>query len=120
LQRRYELNKEKYSNKNISIISTYDYIKNNYKDKLLFYSMNHPTKYVIQYICEEIIKILGLTNTINYQIDILTNPKAILYQCIQKCVTFDIHTESPLTCEKINSKDITSFYYDTYQRIGFS
>jgi hypothetical protein len=65
LNKRYINNKSKYNDNNLYIISTYEYIKENYKNKLLFYSMNHPTKYVIQFICEEIINTLKIENTIN-------------------------------------------------------
>jgi TRAP-type uncharacterized transport system substrate-binding protein len=46
LYNRYVNNKGKYNgnNNNIHFISIYEYVKQNYKEKLLFYSMNHPTK----------------------------------------------------------------------------
>lgn len=123
LKKRYEEHKNKFNDKNIFIITIHDYIKNNYKNKLLFYSMNHPTKYVIQYICEEIINILSLQNTINYQVDILgddSQPKCILYKCIQKSVNFNVDDHTPLTKNKTNINEITQLYYDTYKEIGFS
>jgi hypothetical protein len=111
---------EKYKvNNNIYFISTYDYIKNNYKDKLLFYSMNHPTKFVLQYICEEIVKILIINNTILYNINVLDNPKSIIYKCIQKVVNFDINECNPLTSGITDVNQITQLYYDTYRNIGF-
>ena len=90
LNRRYENNIKKYICNNIHFISTCNFIKNNYKNKLLFYSINNPTKYLIQYICEEILNFLNLQgenleNTINYHIDILSmEPRCLLYKCIQK------------------------------------
>lgn len=119
LYNRYMKNKEKHNDNNIYIITTYQYIKQNYKDKLLFYSMNHPTKYLIQFICEEIVNILQIQNTINYHIDVLDNPKCILYKCISKNVNFDINHHNALT---LNNTDINKFaqlYYDTYKQIGF-
>lgn len=112
---RYNKNMEIYKRDNIFIISTHEYIKNNYKDKLLFYSMNHPTKYVIQFICEEIIKILNVSNTINYNIEFLNNTKCILYKSIQQVVNFDISEHKPLVLNKISINDIVSLYYDTYR-----
>jgi hypothetical protein len=123
LKTRYEKNKikykRKYKRKNTHILTTYKFIKNNYKDKLLFYSMNHPTKYVIQYICEKIIKILNIHNTINYNVDALTNPRCIIYKCIQKNVNFDITQHTLLTKDKTDLNDIVQLYYDTYKSIGF-
>jgi len=108
----------KFNDKRISIISTHDYIKNNYKDKLLFYSMNHPTKYLIQFICEGIIKILEINNTIDYNIDILEHTRCILYKCIQKNVNFDITLETPLLHNETDLKKIINKYYDAYKEIN--
>jgi len=119
LQNRYNYNKLHYANKNVYIISTYEYIKENYKNKLLFYSMNHPTKYIIQYISEEIIKILGFNNTINYDIDIFYNNNCILYKCISKVVNFDIDNCIPITCNTYVEK-ITQNYYNVYKEIGLT
>jgi hypothetical protein len=119
LHDRHTKNTEKYSGNNIFFISTYEYIKLNYKNKLLFYSMNHPTKYVIQFICEQIIDILHINNTINYNIDILHNPKCILYKCISKNVNFNIDNQSILTQNLTDIYKITQLYYDTYKEIGF-
>jgi hypothetical protein len=136
LKNRYHNNIQKYIilnnhdnifNKNIYIISIYNFIKNNYKKKLLFYSMNHPTKYVIQYLCENIIKYIKKNTlnlfhdiTINYNIDSLDNPKCIIYKCIQKNVNFEISKHIPLTSGKSTIQEITQLYYDTYKEIGFS
>jgi len=119
LHKRYINNKEKYTDNNVYIITTYEYIKENYKNKLLFYSMNHPTKYVIQYICEKIIDILQIQNTINYDLDALSSPKCMLYKCISKIVNFDINTHTALALNKTDINDITQLYYDTYTEIGF-
>ena len=116
---KHKKNKAKYSDTNIYLIGTYEYIKNNYKDKLLFYSMNHPTKYLIQFICKKIIDILNLKNEINYNIDILNSPKCILYKCISKNVNFDIDNYEPLILNFTNVENITQLYYNTYRNIGF-
>jgi hypothetical protein len=118
LKVRYERNKEKY-NDNAHIIQTYDYIERNYKDKLLFYSMNHPSKYLIQYICEQIVDFLQIQNTINYNIDDLSDTKCILYKCISKNVNFDINNHSALTLNNTDIHKITQLYYNTYSEIGF-
>lgn len=119
LDNRYILNKENFNGDNIYIISTYEYIKQNYKEKLLFYSMNHPTKYVIQNICENIINILQIKNTIKYDIEFLDQTKCILYKCISKNVNFDINNHNALTLNYNDNYKITQLYYDTYKEIGF-
>lgn len=120
LQLRNENNKKIYNDKNIHLIGTYEFVKNNYKEKLLFYSMNHPTKYLIQFICENIINILQIQNNINYNIDLLENTKCILYKCISKNVNFDINNHSFLTLGITDVSKITELYYDTYKEIGFN
>lgn len=119
LYNRHIKNIEKYGGNNIYFISTHEYIKENYKNKLLFYSMNHPTKYVIQYICEKIVDILKIENTINYNIDILAGTKCILYKCIAKNVNFDIESHDILTLGISDINKITQLYYDTYKEIGY-
>ena len=82
--------------------------------------MNHPTKYVIQYICEEIINLLQINNTINYEIDILSNhSKCILYKSISKVVNFDISNHNPLTCTLTDNYSITNLYFNVYKEIGY-
>jgi len=120
LKLRYTKNKEQYNKENIYIITTHEFIKNNYKDILLFYSMNHPTKYIIQYICSEIITVLNEKNTIDYNIELLDNTKCIIYKCIKKNVNFNIEYFEALTLNKTNIVDITHLYYDAYKDIGYS
>jgi len=116
---KYMTNKEKYSEPHMYVIQTYDYIKNNYKNKLLFYSINHPTKYLIQFISEKIVDILQIKNTIDYNIDVLNSPKCILYKCILKNINFDINEYNPLTLGYTDITQITQLYYDTYKKIDF-
>ena len=117
LENRYKSMFEEYVNNNYNIIPIYitDFIKNNYKDRLLFYSMNHPTKFLLQLICEEIVKILAIENSIDYNIDPLDNPKCILYKCIQNSVNFDINDYNSLTLDKSGNYDITKLYFESYK-----
>ncbi len=119
LKNKNENNLKTYNDKNMYVIGTYEYVKNNYKDKLLFYSMNHPTKYLIQFICEKIIDILQIPNNIDYNIDLLASTKCILYKCISKNVNFNINNHSALTLGIKDIKKITELYYNKYKEIGF-
>jgi hypothetical protein len=121
LKRRYNETFERYkTNDNVYIISTHDFIKENYKNKLLFYSMNHPTKYLIQFICENIVNILRMKNNIDYNVDVLDCTRCIIYKSIQKCVIFDINNEIPLTNNFNDNYSITKMYYDTYTCEGIN
>jgi hypothetical protein len=102
---------------NIKYISIVDFIKDNYKKYLLFYSMNHPTKKLLQLICEKIIEILNIKNTIKYDIDPLNDPKCILYKCIENVVEFKVSDEIPFLKNKTNVIDIAKLYFDVYDEI---
>ena len=114
LYKRYKKSKVLYEQDNVYIITLHDYIKQNYKNKLLFYSTNHPTKHVFQNICDRIINILQIPNTINYSIDPLFLPKCIIYKCISKNVTFEINNLYPQIGEFSDVTKVTQLYYDAY------
>ena len=118
LKIRYETNKQKYNGPNIHFIFTGDYIRSNYKHKLLFYSMNHPSKHVLQFVCESILHLLNIPNTtMNYEIDPLSSTKCVIYKCIQPCVFFDINKCESLMHTANNVKDICELYYNEYNEI---
>lgn len=119
LQQRFQHSQQLYSiYSNCKVITCWEYIKNEYKNKLLFYSFNHPTKYIFHYFGEHIISFLNLQNNINYEIDPLQHLKCIIYKCIYKVVNFDINqTDSPILKNCKNYKDIVKLYYDSYQSL---
>ena len=81
--------KEKYTGNNIYYIFTSEFIKNNYKKELLFYTINHPTKSILQYMAKQISNTIKIE--INYNIDPLKNNiQQILYKSIEKIVDFNI------------------------------
>jgi hypothetical protein len=94
----------KYKKNNTYFINIIPFIQNNYKDKLLFYTFNHPSKYLLQYIALEIINILHIPNTIDNNLDPFSDERCILYSCIQKMVNFDIkkHTPCMNNCSNVN------------------
>ena len=94
LKNRYQ-NMLQYKKPNTHFINIVPFIEKNYKDRLLFYTFNHPTKYLLQFVALEIINILSIKDTIDYTIDPLANDRGILYSCIQKMVNFNIKTCTP-------------------------
>jgi hypothetical protein len=104
------------------IITCSDFISNNYKNKLLFFSVNHPTKFVFHDIAIKIINYLNLPEKIDYSIDPLYfNQRGILYKCIQNVVNFNLdnseHKPHLYDYKLENSIDIIQKYYDTYNNI---
>jgi hypothetical protein len=112
-------NMQKYRDR-VHHISIANYIQDNYKEKLLFYSVNHPSKYVLQHICEEIVDVLDIKSNINYKIDPLSNVKCILYKCIQKAVDFNVAEYMPFICDESDVGKIAKLYYDVYDEIGYA
>ena len=101
--------KKKYTGDNIYYIFTSEFIKNNYKDKLLFWTVNHPTKYILQYMAREINNTIEVK--INYNIDPLeTNVKQILYKSVQKLVHFNIDNYT----SNYNLNNYIKSYIDSY------
>jgi hypothetical protein len=81
---------------NLYFISVVDFIKQNYKEKLLFYSMNHPTKYMLHFLAETVLRFVNMESiSIDYDIDPLDNIIPILYRSLQKFVNFDLQEISP-------------------------
>jgi hypothetical protein len=119
LKYRYDTNKELYNNEKVIVISIYEFVKNNYKSKLLFYSMNHPSKYVFHYICEQIINYTQIIAEIDYNADPLSCVKCILYKCIQKNVDFDTSNHIPTMPSASGVHNITNLYYATYKEINY-
>jgi hypothetical protein len=96
-----------YGNKFLFItISTF--IKNNYKKKLLFYSMNHPSIHLFKYITDEILKLIDMEEFVgtSKNLDLLNHTRCILYESVKKHVNFDTST---YTFELNNIIDITEY-----------
>ena len=77
--------------------------------------MNHPTKYILEFHCEQILIYLNLQNTINYYLDVLSHPKSIIYKCVQKAVNFNIDEFKPLIQGKTSIPDIFYLYEQAYK-----
>lgn len=104
---------------NIYIIPAAEFIEQNFQHELLFWTVNHPTKYVFQYLAFEILKLLDLPlNKINKSIDILsTNEKCLLYKCLENAVYFNVNNFKPrLNQLEIHDPfEIISAYYTVYK-----
>ena len=103
-------------NKNVFIetINITSFIRENYKNKLLFYTFNHPTKFLLQKMCQDILEKIPLENKLNYDIDPFNWYRGIIYQCIQKHVRFNIKECLPLLNHETDVYKICEIYYHTY------
>lgn len=102
---------------NLYIIKSSDYILNNYKKHLLFYSMNHPSKYLFHYISNTLLTYLKIPLTeYDNNLDPLKGLVMPVYGVIQKFVDFNIdyyqnfrHYDLILNDEEILEKYINSY-----------
>jgi hypothetical protein len=102
--------------RNVKFVNASDYIENNYKNKLLFYSVNHPTYFLLSHIVATIFKCVALDTTdVNLKLDPLSNNKLLLYSCIQKAVDFDITEHKPKMKEYTEVASICNKYYEAYE-----
>jgi len=106
LKNRYE-NMLQYRKPYTHFINIIPFIEQNYKEKLLFYTFNHPSKHLLQFLALEIVKFLNIPNTINYDLDPFSGDRYILYSCIQKVVHFDIKNCKPFIN---NTSDLNAIY----------
>lgn len=108
----------KFCFKKVCYLSPTNYIMCNYKDKLLFHSSNHPTKYVFNCLCIHICKELGFDfEIINYQICPLEKCKCIIYKCIQNVVNFKVDDVEVRINDVYGLWDVCKKYYDSYDNL---
>jgi len=103
------------------IIKSSLYILNNYKKNLLFYTNNHPTKYLFHYISNKILSLLNIS-IFEYPDDIDPLKAFIMpvYKCLQKQVDFNIDYYLHFRHYHIilEDKDIIQKYIDSYKNIN--
>lgn len=108
-----------HSKKQTYTIDIVNFIRNNYNRYLLFYSFNHPANILLKYICEQIVDILKIKNTINNSTTQLGQHRCILYTCLSNILDFDI-SKYPTRINNIintNSKNIINEYYTIYNKL---
>jgi hypothetical protein len=108
--------KNSYPKKFIECISIAKFVRDNYKKKLLFYTINHPSKIILQFIAINIISILKIPNSINYNIDPLNYIKCIIYKCINRCVYFNVNNNNykPFLNGESDIDKIIDLYLNVY------
>ena len=124
LNNRYNDSQKYKINDQVTTISISKFISDNYKDKLLFHTLNHPTKILIQHICYEIIKITNIETTMDTWSDFLSSTiRNIMYKCVEKVIHFNCPAPLiDLTYKNFyhkhhDAKSITQFYYDAYANL---
>lgn len=97
-----------------------DFIKKYYRYKLLFYSINHPTKELLQWIISEILEIANLKEYsifIDLNYDPINSYISPLYKCLRKHLYFDIDVFNLRIMDNDNIDDILRAYQNEYLRL---
>ena len=112
----------KYIPKNIecSIINSSEIISRFYNKQLLFYSVNHPTKFLLKLICNEILKILKIDEE-NYpdNLDPLYVNVIPIFKSLNQILDFDVekYYKLMLNNKELSLEELVKAYIDVYREI---
>lgn len=112
-----EDNYKNFTISNTHLIKSSKFISNNYIKNLLFYSINHPTKYLFHYISDSILIILRIQlERYPENLDPLKSLIIPIYSCVQKIVKFDVSEYQNFQHYDIilNENDIMNSYIESY------
>jgi hypothetical protein len=105
------------------LIKSSNFISNNYSKNLLFYSINHPSKYLFHYISDSILVILKIQlGSYPESLDPLKSLIMPLYSCIEKHVKFDVNKYQNFQHYDIilNDNDVINSYIDAYNKVSLN
>ena len=110
-------NREKELNFTIS-----DFIAENYKKQRLFYTLNHPTKFLLFYMAKKIMSVLALYDNCEYDIecvqkDFLNSYITPILPSVQKRLNLEITSEWNNTKYTLDFIKITYDYYDRHPEL---
>lgn len=101
----------------IHLIRCANFVKNEWKNKLLFYAINHGTKYMYQYVAENINFLLNGKLNINYEKDPHYNlNRHIVYSCVSEVLNFEMESDSTLPSGVVGTKNVVNEYFTTYHK----
>lgn len=96
-----------------------DFIENNFRKKLLFYTINHPTKYLLDYICENICNILKIQYT-EQNLDPMESKCVPIHCSLSKLVQFDIYEKKPILNNNVGYVDVSKYLLELYENNKFN
>lgn len=109
-----ENNFKNYIVNNTKCIYCYNFIKNTYQNNLLFYSVNHPSKYLLSYLSDEILKFLNISSEIYpNDLDPFNNLIIPVYNCLKNVLKFDINIYNNMC----NDTELYNKYIDIYRDV---
>ncbi|ATZ80334.1 hypothetical protein BMW23_0276 [Bodo saltans virus] len=96
-----------------------NFIENNFRKYLLFYTNNHPTKYLLNYICEQLCEILNIPYR-EQNIDPMDNKIIPIQMSLQNVVDFNIRNYVPILNNTCDYRNIANYLVDLYDNEKFS
>jgi hypothetical protein len=97
-----------------------DFIRENFRKTLLFYTCNHPTKFLFHYIVKEILVFIGIHTEFNKEIDPLDWLQLPLYKNVKELVSFTTKNDIYILSEFQNFftiEDYAEYCIDHYKQI---
>lgn len=91
LERRTDKMRTDYPGENVVVVPITEFIKENYRDKLLFHTFSHPANCILQHVARQILEICKIEDTMDLNVDILSHTTGIPFKCVQKVLNFDIN-----------------------------
>lgn len=108
---------------NTYIIEISNFIKDNFRKQLLFYSFNHPTKYLLCYITREVLKILNISGDFNINHDPFVSPKSPIYNTVFNNLVLEFNPCNYYFTNNNHGMTIDEFiifYYKGYKHVDQS
>lgn len=102
---------------NCHIIDIIEFIRYHYHKHLLFYSINHPTNFLLKHIVDSIASIINWREMDTCNVEKLGDNRCILYSCLNQVVEFDTNNHAPCLNGINDIHSIVQKYYDSYSRL---
>lgn len=117
LDKRYDEMIEKYNGSNVHHISLKDYIVENFRERLLFYTPNHPSKEIFHYLSKVISEILQVKTNVKTHIDTLSHTVSPIYKCVGKIVNFELRNHPMKMLGSSDVNDIVKLFFKEYDEL---
>lgn len=115
--KRIEEREEKYNKyvlEDTEIIYSHEFIKNNYNNILLFYTINHPSKYIFHYLSDKILKYLEIElEEYPEELDPFNTLILPIYKSLLKNMNFSFVNDNI-------TNDIYNKYIEVYKKISIN
>lgn len=103
---------------NVHIIDITDFILAHYRTDLLFFTVNHPTNVLLEYISEQVCRIMQIDFARNLAREMIDDIQGILYTCLNQITLFDVRHKTFKLLDKACIKDIVQAYYECYDQLN--